>query len=309
MELDDRGVPPRSVRCADITVVLRTGVLTRRRFVTLVGCGAAVAALPSCGDDAPPPPRGRFLDERQFAIVDAVTEVVLPGARAAAAVRYIDGLLAAFEVFPPAIFAGGPASGRAPLPDAHGRPSSEVPPDAFATFLPLSRVRGIAWRTRVYGSAGTPGGGFNDGVLGATRGWRDLYTSAIDALDAAAAQIVRGARFVELGASDQLTALSDADGAVPGFSDTLTGHVIEGMFAAPEYGGNAGLSGWAIARYDGDSAPLGHAFYDPTLGAYVDRPDQPTSSASPGDGPETFSPDVIQMLTIAALGSGGMVFS
>jgi hypothetical protein len=278
--------------------------------VTIVGYGAVVAALPpGCGDDRPGPPRGRFLDERQFAIVDAATEIVLPGARDASAVRYIDGLLAAFDVMPPAIFGGGPASGRAPIPDAHGGPSSDVPPDAFGAFLPLSRVRAIAWRARLYGSAAVPGAAFNQGVLGATIGWRDLYARAIDALDAAAVQIVVGARFVDLDAVDRLTALSDADTAVPGFADLLATHVIEGVFAAPEYGGNVGLAGWRMARFDGDSAPLGHAFYDPSTDAYRDRPDQPTSTATPGEGPEDFSHDVIQTLTIAALGSGGMVFS
>jgi hypothetical protein len=278
--------------------------------VKLVGCGAVVAALPSaCGDDLPGPPRGRFLDERQFAIVDAATEIVLPGARDAAAVRYIDGLLAAFDVMPPAIFGGGPASGRAPITDAHGGPSSDFPPDAFGAFVPLSRVRAIAWRARLYGSAAVPGAAFNEGVLGVTIGWRDLYARAIDALDAAAAEIVKAARFVDLDAADQLTALSDADTAVPGFADLLATHVIEGVFAAPEYGGNAGLAGWRMARYDGDSVPLGHAFYDPSTDSYRDRPDQPTSTATPGDVVEDFSPDVIQTLTIAALGSGGMVFS
>ena len=277
--------------------------------MTLVGCGAVVAALPSCGDDLPPPPRGRFFDEHGLATIGAAADVVLPGAAAAGAARYLDGLLSAFDVLPPMIFGGGPASGRAPNPDAHGAPSSDFPPDAFAQFLTLARVHAISWRVRIYGSSTVAGGNFNDAILGATPGWRGLYARALDALDAAAAQIVRGARFVDLGAADRVTAFSDADSAVPGFADTFASHVIEGVFAAPEYGGNVGLAGWAMARYDGDSTPLGHAFYDPATDQYRDRPDQPTSSASPGDAPEEFTPDVVQILTIAALGSGGMVFS
>jgi hypothetical protein len=277
--------------------------------VTLVGVGAGAIALPwGCGDDLPPPARGRFFDERQWAAIDAATDVVLPGASRARAVGYIDQLLAAFDVQPPAIFAGGPVSGRAPLPGPDGGPSRDVPPDAFASFLPLSRVRMIAWRMRLYGSDVAPGGSFNDAVTGPVRGWRDIYVSAIDALDAAAAQIRRGARFVDLRDTDLLTAISDADAAVPGFADLLANHTIEGTFAAPEYGGNAGLAGWAMARWDGDSAPLGHAFFDPATMSYRDRPDQPTSGPTPGDTAEDFSDDVIQLLTIAAVGSGGMRF-
>lgn len=257
----------------------------------LAGAGTVAIALPwGCGDDAPPPARGRFLDEHGWATIDLATDLVIPptgggpGARDAHVVAYIDGLCAAFDVSPPAIFAGGPFSGRTAFPDG------EVPADDFAHFLPLSRVRTIAWRTRV-------------------DGWRELYAGGIVALDDAAAQIQRGARFVDLSsATDRALALSDADGAVPGFADTFTAHVIEGMFAAPEYGGNAGLAGWRLARWDGDSAPLGHAIFDEARGAYVDRADQPTSTASPGDVAEDFSDDVIQLLTIAALGSGGMRF-
>jgi hypothetical protein len=277
--------------------------------VTLVGAGAAAAAVPwGCGDDLPPPPSGRFFDVAQWAAIDASTDVVLPGARAAMAVRYIDGLLGAFAVSPPAIFGGGPSSGRAPQPGPDGGPSDQQPPDAFAQFLPMSRVRMIAWRARLYGTAQTRGADFNDAVLGATVGWREIYTAALVALEAAAAQITPGARFVDLAPDQQQVALGDADAAVPGFLSLFVEHTIEGTFAAPEYGGNAGLSGWQMARYDGDSAPLGHAFYDPATGAYRDRPDQPTSTASLGDGPEDFDPDIVKLITVAALGSGGMVF-
>jgi hypothetical protein len=277
--------------------------------VKLVGAGAAAAAMPwGCGDNLAPPPSGLFFDAAQWAAIDAATDVVLPGARAAMAVRYIDGLLGAFEVAPPAIFGGGPFSGRAPLPGPDGGPSPDLPPDAFAQFLPMSRVRVIAWRARLFGTAQTHGADFNDAVLGATIGWRDVYAGALAALEAAAAHITAGARFVDLGPDDQQLALGDADAAVPGFLSLFVEHTIEGTFAAPEYGGNASLAGWQMARYDGDSAPLGHAFYDLAAGAYRDRPDQPTSIASPGDGPEDFDPDVVKLITVAALGSGGMVF-
>jgi hypothetical protein len=60
-----------------------------------------------------------------------------PGAAEAGVVDYVDGLLDAFAVDPPRIFAGGPASGR-----FGGEP-------AYAQFLPLTRLQEIAWRQRI----------------------------------------------------------------------------------------------------------------------------------------------------------------
>jgi hypothetical protein len=60
-----------------------------------------------------------------------------PGAGEAGVVDYIDGLLDAFAVDPPRIFAGGPSSGRF---------GGEA---AYQPFLPLTRVQEIAWRQRI----------------------------------------------------------------------------------------------------------------------------------------------------------------
>jgi hypothetical protein len=92
---------------------------------------------------------------------------------------------------------------------------------------------------------------------------------------------------------------------VPAFWQALVEHTLEGTFGAPEYGGNAFGAGWHLTRFDGDSAPLGHATYDAATDAYLDRADQPTSLPTPGDQRETFSDDVLQILTVAAIGSGG----
>ena len=106
----------------------------------------------------------------------------------------------------------------------------------------------------------------------------------------------------------QITATStDPDAARRTVS--LVNHTLEGTYGAPEYGGNAKLVGWTTTRYDGDSAPLGHSAYDASIDAYVDRADQPTSSATPGAATETFDTDVLNTLTVAAIGSGGMRFS
>ena len=84
-------------------------------------------------------------------------------AAAMGAVGYIERLLTAFDVTPPALHAGGPFSGRRP-----GATQND-----FARFLPLSRVSEAGWRLRLYGSAGVSGGGPNDKVLGPVRGLRE----------------------------------------------------------------------------------------------------------------------------------------
>jgi len=284
-------------------------MITRRRFVQLVGGGAAVLAA-SCGDNTKLP-RGIFFDEHQWATIEAATEIVLPGASAALAVRYIDALLVAFERFPdpPQIFAGGPFSGRRGYPDDAGAESTLFPNDDFAKFQRLSRVKDIAWRMRIYGSAQTPGGDFNDALLGPTPGWRDLYADLVTRLDHVAAQIdSKRQLFVLLSASDRNLALDTVAADFPGYWQALVEHTLEGTFGAPEYGGNAGLAGWKLARYEGDSAPLGYAYYDAAAGVYRERADQPTSQPTPGDVAEDFDPDILNVLTIAALGSGGKRF-
>jgi hypothetical protein len=293
-------------------------VLTRRRFVKLIGGAAALAALPlpsGCGDNDHPI-RGVFFDEHQWATIDLVTDYIVPsdgesaGARETMAVRYIDGLLAAFEFFPekPHIWGGGPFSGREPYPTTHGEMGTLFPTGEFASFLALPRVREIAWRMRVYGSANTPGGDFNDALLGETEGWRHMYADAIERLDAGAYEVAAHATWRELGPDDRSTVLYTVASDFPVWWQAITEHTLEGMFSAPEYGGNNVLTGWKLASYDGDSSPLGHSYYDASFGDYRDRADQPTSQPSPGAVSEDFDEEVINTLTVAAIGSGGKRF-
>ena len=288
-------------------------MLTRRRFVKLLGGAAALAAAPlpiGCGDNLHET-RGIFFDENAWAAIDIATGFILPGDRAARdsmAVRYIDTLLAAFTVDPPAIFAGGPFSGRTAFPDAHGNPTAQFPDNNFAQFLPLSRVQDIAWRIRIFGSAATPGGDFNDAVLGPTTGLQAIYLGGIQALDDAAHEVMAHWPFRLLQPDDQSRVLDTVADQLPDFWNALVNHTLEGTFCAPEYGGNVLTIGWHLVDYDGDSAPLGHATYDATADAYVDRSDEPTSQPSPGDVTETFDTDIINALTVAAIGSGGMRF-
>ncbi len=285
-------------------------VLTRRRFVKLIGGATALAALPlpGCGDNEVPL-SGVFFDYHQWRTIDLVTGFVMAEARDAKAVRYIDRLLAAFEQFPqPLVFAGGPYSAREPYPDDHGAPSHLFPDNEFTSFLPLSRVREIAWRMRVYGTTQTPGGDFNDALLGPLDGWRQLYTDAIQRLDADAGMVLPHHYWYELGIDDQSTVLYTVASDFPVWWQAVVEHTIEGTFCAPEYGGNDQLSGWTLARWDGDSAPLGHAYYDASYGDDRDRADQPTSQPSPDAAPEDFDQEVIDTLTVAAIGSGGKRF-
>jgi hypothetical protein len=264
-------------------------VLTRRRFVQLVGGGAALLAA-GCGDNVHPP-HGRFLDEHQWATLDAAAELVLPGARAALAVRYIDQLLAAFELAPPPVYAGGPFSGRRGYPDTMGRETLFFPPDGFATFLELPRIDEVTWRARV-------------------DMWRGLYPELVRDLDRTAAQLdADRPALVLLAPAEQARALAAFALAAADEWRVLVEHVLEGTLAAPEYGGNAGLAGWQLARYDGDSAPLGYSYFDAAAGLMRERSDQPTSGPSPGDGDEELDADLLELLAQAAIASGGKRFA
>jgi hypothetical protein len=136
-----------------------------------------------------------------------------PGAGDAGGTDYIDGLLDAFATDPPRIFAGGPASGR-----RGGEPG-------FASFLPLTRLQGVAWRQRI-------------------AAWQTTYRAGLRAL---------GADFTELSPEQQDARLD----AAPEFKGLLYEHACEGFYAAPEYGGNRDQAGWRMAEWAGDVAPIG----------------------------------------------------
>ena len=165
-----------------------------------------------------------FLTESERATVLAAAERLVPagdghpGAGALGVVDYIDGLLDAFAVDPPRIWAGGPYSGRAGG-DAH-----------FDRFLELSPLETLAWRTRIEGSLGRPEREWN----GPVRGWQEVYREGIAAL------------------GDDL----DLDGQ-PELKQLLFEHACEASYGAPEYGGNRDLAGWRMIGYAGDVQPRG----------------------------------------------------
>ncbi|HEY5011137.1 MAG TPA: gluconate 2-dehydrogenase subunit 3 family protein [Acidimicrobiia bacterium] len=152
-----------------------------------------------------------------------------PGAAALGTVDYIDGLLGAFLVDPPRVFAGGPFSGR------HGGTAS------FAEFLPLRPTEELAWRIRIEGSQGRPEREFNGPVVG----WQEQYRAGIAAL---------GDDFDAVDPTEQDRRLA----AVPEFRALLYGHANEGCYGAPEYGGNRDGRGWAAIGFPGDSQPRGY---------------------------------------------------
>jgi gluconate 2-dehydrogenase gamma chain len=97
---------------------------------------------------------------------------------------------------------------------------------AFGTFLPLSRIEEIAWRRRI-------------------DGWQQTYRQGL---------VVLGADFGERTPEEQDARLEEA----AELTELLYAHACEGMYAAPEYGGNHNLAGWSLANnWPGDVAPRG----------------------------------------------------
>ena len=181
----------------------------------------------------PEPPRHRFFTPHQAAVVTAATARIAPGpqddpaekghpgAREADVTGYIDTMLGALQDDPPAIFAGGPWSNR-----------HTSGPDLMARFATLDPVAKIAWRQRL------------------TR-WQGQYRDGIEALDKLA-----GGDFTKAAKTKQDKILATA--SVSTFTALLFEHTIEGLYGAPEYGGNRGGSGWREIGFPGDIQPRGY---------------------------------------------------
>jgi hypothetical protein len=175
-----------------------------------------------------------FFTDDEYAIVDAACAVLIPtdedpGAREARVVDYIDGLLGAFSVDPPRIWAGGPFSGR------HGGSRG------FSRFHRLTALDELAWRTRIEGSLGRPEREFN----GPVTGLQELYRDGLAAL---------GSDFAGCSTDEQRARLQ----ANERFTSLLYEHTCEGMYGAPEYGGNQALAGWRYIDFEGDVQPRGY---------------------------------------------------
>jgi hypothetical protein len=168
----------------------------------------------------------RFLTEHEYEVVRELADRLLPahdefpGAGAAGAADYVDRVLGAFATDPPAIWGGGPYSGR------------QGGDARFDEFTPLSRLEELAWRTRIEGSRGLPEREWN----GPVRGWQEIYREGIAALDA------------DLDVDTQ-----------PELKHLLFEHACEASYGAPEYGGNRDLAGWRMIGYEGDMQPRGYS--------------------------------------------------
>jgi Gluconate 2-dehydrogenase subunit 3 len=176
-----------------------------------------------------------FLSDGQRRILQAACSRLVPAddetdAAGIGAADYIDGLLGAFLVDPPRIWAGGPFSGR------FGGSAS------FASFHRLAPEDELAWRTRIEGSRGIP----ERERLGPVPGLQEQYTEGLAAL---------GEDFPTLAAERQDARLRSAGP----FLNLLYEHVCEGLYAAPEYGGNRDLMGWHSIGYLGDVQPRGYS--------------------------------------------------
>ena len=175
-----------------------------------------------------------FLTPAQYSILQAMCARLVPAddapdAAEMGAAGYIDTLLGAFSFTPPRIWAGGPFSGR------FGGDSS------FSDFEELSPAEELAWRTRIEGSLGIP----ERERLGPVTGLQEIYTRGLAEL---------GEEFPGLGPAAQDDQLRQAGD----FTRLVYEHVCEGLYGAPEHGGNSGRAGWRYLHYEGDVQPRGY---------------------------------------------------
>ena len=176
-----------------------------------------------------------FFTPEEFRVIEAICARLIPadedpGAREAGVADYIDGFLGAFSFDPPRIWAAGPSSGR------HGGEA------AFSRFTPLSPLDELAWRTRLEGSNGVPEREFNGPVVGLQARYRDGLVSL-------------GADFADTDGEEQDRRLR----ATAEFTDLVYEHVCQGMYGAPEYGGNRDQAGWRYIGFEGDVQPRGYS--------------------------------------------------
>ena len=175
-----------------------------------------------------------FFSVEEMRVIEAACARLIPtdedpGATEAGVAHYIDGFLGAFTFDPPHIWAGGAFSGR-----FGGTPG-------FAAFHRLTAADELAWRTRIEGSLGRPEREWNGPVVGL----QERYRAGLSEL---------GDDFADAGPEDQEERLR----AASGFTALLYEHACEGMYGAPEYGGNRDLVGWRYIDFAGDVQPRGY---------------------------------------------------
>jgi hypothetical protein len=200
-------------------------------------------------------------------------------------------------------------------------PSHRRPRNSFRHFVPLTRLQDLNWRWQIQGTAGLSAADqalvapLDAQLGGPLPGLRDVYRDGLSRLDAFS-RTQAGAAFVDLDAATRTKVLNAARTSFPvlarrdrNFIQLVARHAIEGVCAAPEYGGNARTRGWKMLGLEGDSQPLGYALYSRRADAYRERADHPLSTPNPDeiDGPRPLSAegDQIEQFIVATTGSLG----
>jgi Gluconate 2-dehydrogenase subunit 3 len=230
--------------------------VTRRGFVGAAGALGLLALAPPTRvrallDSARTPgARARFLTTEELDVLIALTDRLIPGppedptpgAVDAGVAHAIDLLLAAFELDPPLIHAGGPFSNRA---------GSRR--DDFAHFVPLDRQAELGWRIRLEGSRGLREREF----AGPVTGLQEIYRKGLAHLDARSRRAF-GVGFggASTGQRDQLLA-DRGDAELQSFIGAALANTLEAMYGPPEYGGNRSSVGWSSNGWVGDTQPHG----------------------------------------------------
>jgi hypothetical protein len=251
-----------------------------------------------------------FFTAQQRATIESIANTLIPedatvGAARSGAVEYIDRYLAAFSYDTPDIFRSGPFSGRAPYPDPKtGAASNDFPDNQFLRILPMSRMQELAYRREFLGSEAIANGAINAPIVEHWPGIIHLYEQAILHLERAATEL-SAETFAQLNAAQQLKAFDATDKR---FRSRFLEHLAEGIFCAPEYGGNTNLIAWRDYHYDGDSQPLGHTLYDSVTQTLYDRTDAPNQSIDQDAFNDPMSESVLQFVNAIALGQGGKRF-
>jgi hypothetical protein len=283
---------------------------TRRDLLRYVGGITVTTAVPFpfIGCNSPTPPQTGFFTDAERTALGALANAVIPpddtpGGKDLGAVQYIEGLLTAYDnaspTQPPAIFAGGPFSGRAPYADDQGQPSTNFPANSFASYLPLDRVKDAGWRVMLFGSSALPNGAPNDAIVGKVVGLRDQMKTGL-----AAAIANTTTPLDQMAQSDLIDYFNHLDTS---FRALLVELVAEGCFCPPEYGGNLNLAGWKLTHFEGDQQPLGYSVWSTALNMYVERPDAPMTTPTVTD-PEPLDADVIALIDQVVPLLGGKVF-
>lgn len=230
--------------------------MTRRVFVSAAGAigllglappGRVRTLLDSAQVTGAP---GRFLTAGELDVLMALTDRLVPGppedptpgALEAGVAHAIDLLLAAFELEPPLIHAGGPFSDRAG--SRH---------DDFAHFVPLDRQAELGWRIRLEGSRGIPEREF----AGPVTGLQVIYRHGLAHLDRRSRRAY-GIGFAGALPNQRDELLADRrDAKLQSFIGAALANTLEAMYGLPEYGGNRGLVGWSSNGWVGDTQPRG----------------------------------------------------